>query len=183
MKKIFKFLFSLVLILNVYKIYASEIQLTYSEWSLMYPSGLDASFIESEDRYHFYKVVDNQIEYIDEYYTELDGYIKDEESKRTFYRYITNPMLVFNSENEMLLDYQEYCKKNFCFIKSFVEPNMTDLSEKIEGPNYSTTDMFEISSTVPPMTGDNITFSFILLAISLAILLLIVIKKKKMSYE
>ena len=183
MKRVLKFFLSLILILGITRVKASTIELNYSEWSTLYPSGLDSSFIESEDRYHFYRVQDNQIEYTDEYYTQLEGYIKDEPSKTTFYRYITNSTLVFNAKNELLLDYSDYCKKNFCYVKTFREPTMVDLNSKLEGPDYTNTDMFELNTISAPMTGDNIIFSFIILGISVVCLILLVVKRKKMSYE
>ncbi len=181
MKKIFKFLISLILVLCVSRVNAEEI--TYSDWSILYPSGLDDSFIQSEDRYHFYRVVDNKIEYTDEYYVNLDGYIKDEKSKKTFYRYITNKMLVFNNKNEIVLENIDYCKKNYCYFKLFTEPTLVDLSEK-EEIDYSDSPMFEIVPTVVPMTNDNITIFIVIFTISIfTLILLLVIKRRKMSYE
>ena len=52
MKKIFKYL--LFLICFVYtKVYAYDV--TFSEWSLNYPSEVDSLYIESEERYLWYK--------------------------------------------------------------------------------------------------------------------------------
>lgn len=179
-----KFLISVFLLILVSSLRVNAKELTYSDWSLMYPSGLDEVFIESEDRYHFYKVVDNKIEYTSEYYVELDGYIKDEKSKRTFYRYITNNILAFDSYNRLIINYEDYCKKNYCYVKIFKEPTMVDLTDKIEEPEYSIDDMFEIDSEVTPVTGDNIIISFVLLAVSLLTLLVLIVKKKRnVSHE
>ena len=56
MNKLIKFLLSMILILSCSRVFADEITLTYSEWSTRYPSGLPEVFIQSETRYHFYKI-------------------------------------------------------------------------------------------------------------------------------
>lgn len=181
MKKLLKILVALLLFVTVENIKASKIILNYSDWSLMYPSGLDESFIESEVRYKWYKFNNNEIEYVDEYHANLDGYIKDEGSAMTFYRYITNKMLVFNSSNEMVLD-NDYCVKSFCYVKLFNEPTLIDTTNKVE-TKYAETPIYEYTSEVTPYTGDNIMYFIIALIISSLVLLIVVKKKKKMSYE
>ncbi len=70
------------------KVNAKE-YITYSEWQEEYPYWLDSKFYESEDWYLWYKEVLNeetneiQREETTEYYKELDGYIKIEETKKT----------------------------------------------------------------------------------------------------
>lgn len=181
MKKLLKILVALLLFVTIEKIYASTITLTYSDWSLMYPSGLDESFIESEVRYKWYKFNNNEVEYVDDYYTNLDGYIKDEGSQMTFYRYITNRSLIFNAFNEMVFD-TDFCVKNFCYIKLFTEPTLIDTTTKVES-KYSETPIYEYTSEVVPYTGDKVMYFVITLILSSLILLIVVKKKKKMSYE
>ena len=61
----------------------------------------------------------------------LDGYMKDNASETTFYRYITSDYILLNKSNEIVYD-ESYCRKNFCYSKLFVEPSMVDMSEKTE---------------------------------------------------
>lgn len=180
MKKIFGVLLSLVLILSIGKV--SALEYTYSEWSDLYPSGMDEMFIESEVRYKWYKFENNLIVYTDDYYKEYDGYIKDEASAKTFYRYITNNKIILTSNNEIVTD-ENYCKKNFCYAKMLIEPTLVDLSEKVEN-KYEGAEIYEYTPEVVPMTGDTIIYSFILLSIGLVVIAYFGIKKyKKMSNE
>lgn len=180
MKKIIGTLLIAIAVLSLGKV--SALEYTYSEWSPMYPSGMDPVFIESEVRYKWYKFEDNQIVYLDEFYTEFDGYIKDVGSETTFYRYITNDYILMNKNNEIVYD-EGYCRKNFCFSKMFVEPNMVDMSGKIEN-KYENADVYQYTSEVVPMTGDTIIYSVIGIFVSLILIAIYVIKKKKnMSYE
>lgn len=180
MKKIFGVLLSLVLILSIGKV--SALEYTYSEWSDLYPSGMDEMFIESEVRYKWYKFENNLVVYTDDYYTEYGDYIRDDGSAKTYYRYITNNKILLNAKNELITD-ENYCKKNFCYSKVLVEPTMVDLSEKVEN-NYENVEIYEYTPEVAPMTGDTIIYSFILLSIGLVVIAYFAIKKyKKMSIE
>lgn len=180
MKKIIGALLLIVTMFSIGKV--SALEYTYSEWSPMYPSGMDPVFIESELRYKWYKFEDNQIIYTDEFYTEYDGYMKDNASETTFYRYITSDYILLNKSNEIVYD-EGYCRKNFCYSKLFVEPSMVDMSEKTEN-KYENADIYEYTSEVAPMTGDTIIYSLIGVVVSLVLIICYVIKKKKnMSYE
>jgi hypothetical protein len=52
MKNVKKILFALLLIVGINKV--SAVEYTYSEWSQLYPSGMDELLIESEVRYKWY---------------------------------------------------------------------------------------------------------------------------------
>ena len=59
MKKILGALLLVIVMFSCKKIYALEY--TYSDWSSLYPSGMDPVFIESEVRYKWDKFEDNNI--------------------------------------------------------------------------------------------------------------------------
>ena len=181
MKKIIGILLIMLAMFNFERINALEY--TYSEWSPMYPSGMDPTFIESELRYKWYTFEDNQIVYIDEYHAEYEeGYLRDDASETTFYRYITNSYVLLDKNNQLVYD-SSYCSKNFCFSKMFVEPEMVDMSEKTEN-KYENAEIYEYTSEVVPMTGDTIMYSLIGIVLSLILIIFYIIKKKKkMSYE
>lgn len=178
MRKLIRLFLSIIMFAFVVNVNAQE--LTYSEWSTMYPSGLDEKFIESEVRYNWYKVVDGRVEYIDEYYSELDGYIKDEPSARTYYRYITNEYIVLNGYNEIVVDVINYCQNEYCYKLVASDYTLVETVGKdtIENP-YENTEMIEVDSVATPYTGDNVLKIVISLTLSLLILLSIIILKKK----
>lgn len=180
MKKIIGVLLLLIVTLTCRKV--SALEYTYSEWSTDYPSGLDPVFIESEVRYKWYTFEDNRIVYIDDYYTEYEGYTKDEASETTFYRYITNSVVFMDMNNNMVTN-ESYCKKNFCYAITAAEPEMIDMKEKVEN-KYENAEIFQSTSEVVPMTGDTIIYSFIFILICLASITYLAIKKyKSMSNE
>ena len=180
MKKIWKVLATfLLLLLSVSKARAEELTFTFSEWSPLYPSGLSDEYIQSEKRYNWFKVENNKINYVNEYYANLDGYIKDEASEKIFYRYYTNPILIFDAHGNMMSD-TDYCKKNYCYFISFKEPTMIDLNEKDTSESkYATQEMYELTPEVVPMTIDNIAYAVIFFIASLAAILFIMVKKRK----
>ena len=120
MKKIL-FLFLFFVLLN--NLYAQE-YITYSSWQEEYPYWLDTIFIESEERYLWYREIINEEtgelerEETSEYYKELDGYIKIEESIKTFYRYITNKLVLFDSHGNIVYD-DTYCQNTFANHSKF----------------------------------------------------------------
>ncbi len=147
MKKLLIFILFFCLFIN--KV-SAESYITYSDWQEEYPYWLDEMFIESEDRYLWYREVLNsetneiEREETEEYYKELDGYIRIEESKKTFYRYITNDRVLIDGHGNLVYNIN-YCIKNYC--------SRVALPKKPEGsPN-------EIEN---PKTYDNI-FVFMIL--------------------
>ena len=180
MKKIIGVLLLLVVTLTCRKV--SALEYTYSDWSTFYPSGLDPIFVESEVRYKWYTFENNRIIYTDKYYTEYEGYTKDEASETTFYRYITNPVVLMDSSNNLISD-ETYCNKNFCYSIRSKEPEMVDMKAKAEN-KYEDAEIFESVSEVVPMTGDNIIYSVFFGIISLIVISYLVVKKyKKVSNE
>lgn len=106
-----------------------------------------------------YKTYDIEKEYINEYYKELEGYKKIEESEKMFYRYITNDYIITNVKGEIVKDL-DYCEKSACTIKYIIKPEE------------------EIIEEIPPKTEDIINKNIILLMFSL-ISLIIIIKVEK----
>lgn len=153
MKKVFGILIVVISLMSFSKVKADDA--IFSEWSRLYPDGLMSNLIKSEDRYHFYRLTSDGVEYTDEYYTELEGYIKDEASKVTYYSYLTNGIAVFNNKGELLLNYYDYCKKNYCYVKLYDPPVMIDVSDK-EVHDYTGFPMMVDDRYAIPMTGDNI---------------------------
>ena len=178
MKNVKRILFALLLIVGINKV--SAIEYTYSEWSPLYPSGIDELIIESEVRYKWYTFEDNLIVYIDDYYTEYDGCTKDEASAKTFYRYITNDKIVTNKYNKLVTD-NSYCDKNFCYIRMQAKPTMIDLSEKEENL-YENAELEEFTPEVVPKTFDAIYYYISFIVISLIGILYFLIKKRKKEY-
>ena len=72
-------------------VFASPLVYEYSEWSPLYPDGLDERFIESEVRYRWYKFENGMVDYTEDYYTELEGYTRDDKSAKTFLSYKCSP--------------------------------------------------------------------------------------------
>ena len=108
-----------------------------------------------------YKTYRIEKEYTSEYYSELDGYIKDESTMKTFYRYITNKYIIVDGYGNAVKD-MSYCAKNFCALELLDEP--------------------ETKNEENPKTGDFIHYSFLILFISLIIIsLLLYIFYKKIA--
>ncbi len=179
MKKVLIVLLSMILILSIDKVRAET--LSYSEWTTDYPSNIPNVFIETEDRYHFYKIVDGQVEYDYGYYTELDGYIKDEGSKRAFYRYITNPYLVFDAHNNIVLDL-DYCVKSFCYTINNSTPIMINTNAKFE-EDYSEIQKPVVTSETVPFTGDNIVLYLAIFILSILTISVVVIVNKRKNNQ
>ena len=165
MKKIL-FIFLFFFLLN--NIYAKE-YITYSSWGEEYPDWLDTIFIESENRYLWYREVLNEEtnelerEETTEYYKELDGYIKIEESLKTFYRYITNNLVLFDSYGNIVYD-DAYCNKNYCSLKRIPDKPIEENPNEIENPK----------------TYDNI-FVFLIISFISFVSIVVLIKLRKIN--
>ena len=103
-----------------------------------------------------YKTYNLEKEYVNEYYKELDGYQKDESTKKTFYRYITNDYIVVNEDGDLITN-EDYCIKNFCKLLYLVEKEEPKIIEN-------------------PKTLDNI-YNYILVLFICFVSLLIIVKK------
>lgn len=89
-------------------------------------------------------------EYAEDYYVNLDGYIKDESTKKTYYRYIMNDYVILNSQGKVVYD-ESYCIKEYCLLYYINEEE----------------------NVVNPKTGDNYFKYFILLIMSFVVIRII----------
>lgn len=182
MKKFLLACLAIAELLICYKTKAAE--LTYSDWSMLYPSGMEEKYIESEVRYKWYKIENNNVVYFDDYLVEKDGYIKDEGSARTFYRYPTNSSIILNSKNQVVEDEDKYCVKNFCISMNMPAVTLIDLNEKNNVNNYEDAEIKEYEAVTTPLTLDNISFYIGISIVSLLLLLVgLVLKLKKSKYK
>lgn len=63
-----------------------------------------------------YKTYDLEREYTKDYYTEYEGYIKDESTLRKYYRFIMNDYVIVNRSGKIITDSND-CIKELCLIK------------------------------------------------------------------
>ena len=98
----------------------------------------------------------------DEYYKELDGYTKIEDSKKTFYRYITNEY-VLTGLGGIILKNDSFCRKNFCKIVYVTKKEKVEEEEEIVVNN--------------PQTIDNIYYYIVIFLVSVLVLLIIARRK------
>ncbi len=176
MKKIIKATLFVLLFSFTTTVFAGEIDYPKSEWSPLYPDGLDSKFIESEVRYKWYKFENGEVDYTDEYYTELEGYTRDDKSAKTFYRYITR-FLVLDAYNNIVYD-EDYCKWNWCYAMFYAEPTLIDVSGK-EQRNYTEDDIVEITGVSTPYTIDNGVYYFVVGIISILTFAIVIVTQKK----
>lgn len=106
-----------------------------------------------------YKVYEILREVTDDYYKEYAGYEKMESSKTTYYRYITNEAVLFDTEGNLVKD-PNYCNKSNCYVV-YVE-------KKEETP---------VEESENPQTIDNIQYYFLLLIASFVALIIIFRRK------
>lgn len=166
MKKIYFILLSFLLCLCIDKVYATE-YITYSEWSEEYPYWLKEKFIQSEERYLWYrKILNSETNEIEReetttYYKELDGYIKIEESMKMFYRYITNDRVLIDGQGNIVYDI-DYCYKEYC--------------SRVRLPSRPVEEEPEIEN---PKTYDNIFVLIIIAFLSFVSIVLVLNTSKK----
>ena len=117
-------------------------------------------------------IIRHKKEYKEEYYSKLDGYKKDESTKKTFYRYLKYKLIVYLPDGT-ISDNFDNCSKASCTFKleEIIYPKVEEKQEK---------------EIIPPKTGDS--FNIIILIISFIVLSSIIIyvikdKCRKMSYE
>lgn len=176
MKKFLKVTLFIIMLTFTTKVFAGELNYQYSEWSPLYPSGLDERFIESEVRYKWYKFENGTVDYTEEYYTELDGYTRDDKSATTFYRYIMNN-LVLDGYNHVLTN-DDYCIANWCYVIFYHEPTMLDVSGK-EHTDYTVDDRVGIEGVPTPYTIDYGVYYIIIGIISVLTLAIIIVTQKR----
>ena len=180
MKKYLVIMVSIIM-MTFTNVYADNIQFNYSEWSQDYPSGIPDVFIQSEVRYHFYKIVDGQVEYDEGYYTDLPGYEKDEYSARTYYRYITNEYLRMTGSNEIVRDIS-YCQKSFCYVIYRGTPVMVNTDGKVDN-EYDLENSPIVSREAVPYTIDKVTIYLATLGLSILLFATPIIIKKRRKEE
>ena len=138
MRKICFGIFSLFIFCLI--VHREVIEYSYSDWSEEYPSDIEEIRIESQDRYRWYKIENDERIETEEYYDSLEGYEKIEESKKTFYRYINEGFIMLNSKGELVKDTDE-CRKEVCLSISInnnppaEEPPNEEPPEEIDNPN------------------------------------------------
>ncbi len=98
-----------------------------------------------------YKTYDIVKEYNNEYVKDCNDMIIDEDSKKTYYRYITNEYLVFDIYGNIVTD-NNYCVKSSCFIK-YVKNDKKDVVDTITNPQtydplYDSIVIFVVSAIV-----------------------------------
>ena len=137
MRKVLMVIFSMFLLCEI--VHCKEIDYIYSDWEEKYPEEIEEIRIESQDRYRWFTIEDeNRIE-TEEYYDYLEGYEKIEDSKKTFYRYIISDYIILNARGELVKDSEE-CRKEFCTRINLKPPSNEeepdeDVVEEIVNPN------------------------------------------------
>ena len=112
-----KYFLCLLLFLYASKIYAFEYE--YTPWFDHYPQGVEEFRIESEERYLWYKEENGETIKTEEYFKELDGYIKIEESVKTFYRVLNSKEVYVDSKGNLVTD-PHSCIKTRCKVLKLV---------------------------------------------------------------
>ena len=105
-----------------------------------------------------YKTYSIKREYTTDYYSNLDGYIKDESTLKKYYRFILNDYIIVDSDGNIVKDGN--CFKETCYIKYL------DYKEEIENPK----------------TGDNI-YKYLTNSSLLLVILVLLINKKSSFVE
>lgn len=94
-----------------------------------------------------YKTYTLDKKYTDDYYKEYDGYTKDETTKKTYYRYITNEFVVLDANNQIVTD-EKYCNKYFCKVVFLNKESEKEIvkNPKTYDPLYDYVILFIVSS-------------------------------------
>lgn len=166
MKKVFVFILSL---LFVSVVYSEEIPYEYTEWFDYYPEGVNEVRIESQDRYLWFKIENDEEIRTEEYYDFLEGYEKIEESKKTFYRVINSSYIILDADSNLVKDDIE-CRKAFCTKMSITPYNPNQEDDEPPKPP-------EEEIIVNPDTNDPICIYYSLLVVCFFSLLLIIYRK------
>ena len=172
MRRVLFFILSLF-VFNI--VYAEEYHFVYTQWSSVFPQGVESFRIQAEERYRWYRINEQgDFEETDEYFTNLDGYEKIEDSLRVFYRVLNNDYVVFNSNGELIEDLNR-CRKVFCTrinLKKYEEPKEEE--PIIEEP--------VTPSPINPETYDGI-YNYIFFFIICLVIIIIKIKRKSSYVE
>ena len=152
----------------------------------------DLTFNKKEVIYYtykdkLYKTYNTKRIYTTDYYVSLDGYIKDETTKKTFYRYYTNEYIYVNFFNLEVVN-ESYCHKRFCqivyapkeeTITPSIEPEIPiEPTPVVETPPNEEPIPEIIEEVIDnPQTGDKIYYDVILLVVSILCTLFVYRKK------
>lgn len=153
MKKVLIIIISFFMFICFNNVNAME-YLVYSDWQEEYPYWLKPIYIQSEDRYLWYReIINNETNEIEreetnEYYKELEGYIKIEESLKTFYRYVTNEFVLYDGKGNLVYD-DDDCIKEYCSMRRLPKKPDEIVEEEIENPKtYDNIFLFLIISFI-----------------------------------
>ena len=91
-----------------------------------------------------YKTYNVNKEYENDYYKELDGYVKDEETKTIFYRYITDDHYYIDLDGNLVNIESGYCDKNYC---SYIRIKKEEVSSPVIEDISSTIDIIQNPKT------------------------------------
>ena len=105
-----------------------------------------------------YKTYKLEREYTSDYYSNLDGYIKDESTLKKYYRFLLNDYIIVDNDGNIVKDGN--CFKETCYIKYL------DYKEEIENPK----------------TGDNL-YKYLTSSSILLIILILMLNKKSSFVE
>lgn len=178
MKRILKFLLSLIMFAFVMVVHAENYDYHYSEWSEEYPEGIEEIAIESEDKYLCYRewYLDNgelQREETTEYFASLTGFNIIESTKKTFYRYITDDYVIVNG-NRQLVYSSNVCIKNSCFVIATRKKQVAEDPPQEEIPKETVVNN--------PKTYDNIFVIIIVAFISLVGTIIVICSKRSSGF-
>ncbi len=131
-----------------------------------------------------YKTYRLDREYTSEYLVSKEGYEKDVNSKKTFYRYITNEYIIVDSAGNIVTD-DHYCDKSFCKLIFLDQPATPEdpIPEPEPEPEPSPEPEMEeplIESIINPKTYDGINDFIILFIVSGITLVYFIVEKRRM---
>lgn len=163
-----KILYAIMLLFLTMNIVYADYDYIYTDWFDYYPEGVEEFRIQSENRYYWYKEITNNNgniskEYIKEYYASLSGYIKDESTKKTFYRVLNNPYVYIDYNNKV--EDPRVCAKSICKVVRLKPYTPYEGQSQVDINN--------------PKTFDNIDTYICIFSVSIIILLLL--KKNKLK--
>ncbi|MBR4178506.1 MAG: hypothetical protein IKR57_04075 [Bacilli bacterium] len=128
---------------------------------------IESEFKTAENFFYtdkLYKTYLIEREETDEYLKECPGYIRIDESKKTFYRYIKNDYVIVSTSGSVVED-ESYCIKNFCMIE-YLEYK----EEKEDKP--------KVVKLTNPKTYDGVEKYYILSIVSVILIILLLFHKK-----
>ncbi len=135
----------------------------------VFSSNLEKTITLFKYRDKLYKTYVIQKEYVEGYFTEYDGYIKDVNDSVTYYRYIDDCLVIYNIKGELMDEGDPYCYKNFCFSEYVKRKDK--ISKISEVSEVSEISHIEIN----PKTSDDI-YKYLNIILVCVFFLIIIIK-------